>query len=59
LDVCLVISEASTTITMPRMCRIKQFLWGQTPMTEQEARLLLKIDWFILSYRCSMVSVIG
>jgi len=59
LDVCLVIFEASTTITMLRMCHIKQFLWGQTPKTEQEARLLLKIDWFILSYCCSMVSIIG
>jgi len=53
------ISEASTTITMPRMCHIKQFFGGQTPTTQQEARLLLKIDWFILSYCCSMVSVIG
>ncbi|KXN86384.1 Pantothenate transporter liz1 [Leucoagaricus sp. SymC.cos] len=39
---------------MTGLHHIKQFLWGEPPATKQEARLLLKIDWFILSYCCLM-----
>lgn len=49
-------SIGHSILTMPRL-HIKQLLWGPTPTTEQEAKLLLKIDWFILSYCCSMVSI--
>ncbi|KAF7776056.1 hypothetical protein Agabi119p4_4449 [Agaricus bisporus var. burnettii] len=39
---------------MVRPSFIKQVLLGHTPSTRQESRLLLKIDWFILSYCCLM-----
>ncbi|KAF9451620.1 MFS general substrate transporter [Macrolepiota fuliginosa MF-IS2] len=39
---------------MKRLDYINQFLWGKSPSTKQEARLVLKIDWFILSYCCLM-----
>lgn len=32
--------------------RIRNFVWGEVPPSKQEAKLLLKIDWFILSYCC-------
>lgn len=34
---------------------VRLFLWGEEPSTKQEKKLLLKIDWFILSYCCLMV----
>ena len=34
---------------------IRHFVWGEVPATKTERRLLLKIDWFILSYCCLMV----
>lgn len=33
---------------------VRQFLWGETPSSKLERRLLLKLDWFILSYCCLM-----
>lgn len=35
--------------------RVRHFVWGEEPQTKAEKRLLLKIDWFILSYCCLMV----
>lgn len=35
--------------------RARLFIWGEIPSSQQERRLLLKIDWFILSYCCLMV----
>ncbi|KAI0693818.1 MFS general substrate transporter [Cytidiella melzeri] len=32
----------------------RRFVWGEVPQTKQERKLLLKIDWFILSYCCLM-----
>lgn len=32
--------------------KFKQLVWGKTPDDPVEARLLLKLDWFILSYVC-------
>ncbi|KAK0468438.1 MFS general substrate transporter [Desarmillaria tabescens] len=32
--------------------KVRTFLWGNVPSTRQEAKLLWKIDWFILSYCC-------
>lgn len=37
--------------------KIRHFVWGEVPATKTERTLLLKIDWFILSYCCLMVSV--
>ncbi|KAH9894422.1 MFS general substrate transporter [Cubamyces lactineus] len=34
--------------------RIRHFVWGEVPATKTERKLLLKIDWFILSYCCLM-----
>ena len=34
---------------------VRHFVWGEEPSTRAEKRLLLKIDWFILSYCCLMV----
>ena len=36
---------------------VRRFVWGEEPKTKEEKRLLLKIDWFILSYCCLMVCV--
>ncbi|KAF9469023.1 major facilitator superfamily domain-containing protein [Collybia nuda] len=33
---------------------LRTFLWGVRPSTREESKLLLKIDWFILSYCCLM-----
>lgn len=32
--------------------RVKVLLWGETPANPKEAKLLLKMDWFILSFIC-------
>ncbi|KAG7097118.1 hypothetical protein E1B28_004496 [Marasmius oreades] len=32
----------------------RAFLWGEVPPSHQEAKLLVKLDWFILSYCCLM-----
>ncbi|EGV63333.1 hypothetical protein PSN45_004389 [Yamadazyma tenuis] len=32
--------------------KAKVLLWGETPKDPKEARLLLKMDWFILSFAC-------
>ncbi|KAG6336338.1 hypothetical protein ID866_2733 [Astraeus odoratus] len=32
----------------------RQFLWGEVPSSKAEKWLLVKIDWFILSYCCLM-----
>lgn len=37
--------------------KIRHFVWGEVPATKTERTLLLKIDWFILSYCCLMVSI--
>ncbi|KLO10248.1 MFS general substrate transporter [Schizopora paradoxa] len=34
--------------------RARVFVWGEVPSSRQEKVLLLKIDWFILSYCCLM-----
>ncbi|KAF9263544.1 MFS general substrate transporter [Marasmius fiardii PR-910] len=34
--------------------RTRAFLWGEIPKSRLEAKLLVKIDWFILSYCCLM-----
>ena len=34
---------------------IRRFVWGEIPESKAERTLLLKIDWFILSYCCLMV----
>ncbi|EGO01798.1 hypothetical protein SERLA73DRAFT_103821 [Serpula lacrymans var. lacrymans S7.3] len=36
---------------------IRRFVWGDIPSSKVERRLLLKIDWFILSYCCLMYFV--
>ncbi|TFK99065.1 MFS general substrate transporter [Pterulicium gracile] len=33
---------------------VRAFVWGERPSTKLERGLLLKIDWFILSYCCLM-----
>ena len=35
---------------------IRRFVWGELPESKTERTLLFKIDWFILSYCCLMVS---
>jgi ACS family pantothenate transporter-like MFS transporter len=32
--------------------KAKIAVWGEIPATEEEKRLLRKIDWFILSFCC-------
>lgn len=34
--------------------RARRFIWGEIPASKEERKLLLKIDWFILSYCCLM-----
>ncbi|KAM5534921.1 hypothetical protein V8D89_011476 [Ganoderma adspersum] len=34
--------------------KIRRFVWGEIPASKAERNLLLKIDWFILSYCCLM-----
>ncbi|KAI0751515.1 MFS general substrate transporter [Daedaleopsis nitida] len=34
--------------------KVRRFVWGEIPESKTERRLLLKIDWFILSYCCLM-----
>ncbi|KAL5488275.1 hypothetical protein ACEPAI_6383 [Sanghuangporus weigelae] len=34
--------------------RVRHFVWGEVPASKEERNLLLKIDWFILSYCCLM-----
>ncbi|KAF9247159.1 major facilitator superfamily domain-containing protein [Melanogaster broomeanus] len=41
----------------PRLQSIRQFVWGEIPSSKVERSLLLKIDWFILSYCCLMISI--
>ncbi|CDR37658.1 CYFA0S01e14334g1_1 [Cyberlindnera fabianii] len=36
------------------MNKLRPFLWGTPPSDPKEARLLFKIDWFVLSYVCSL-----
>ena len=36
--------------------KTRRIVWGEIPQSKEERRLLLKIDWFILSYCCLMVS---
>ncbi|KAH8106083.1 MFS general substrate transporter [Cristinia sonorae] len=33
---------------------IRRFVWGDIPQSKAERKLLIKIDWFILSYCCLM-----
>ena len=35
--------------------KTRRIVWGEIPQSKEERRLLLKIDWFILSYCCLMV----
>ena len=37
---------------MSILSRAKVAVWGQTPTDPREARLLVKIDWFVLSFVC-------
>lgn len=32
--------------------KVKTILWGKTPDDHDEAKLLVKIDWFVLSFAC-------
>lgn len=34
------------------LVKFKEILWGKTPENKLEARLLMKIDWFVLSFSC-------
>ncbi|EIW82432.1 MFS general substrate transporter [Coniophora puteana RWD-64-598 SS2] len=34
--------------------KIREFVWGEVPSSKEERTLLLKLDWFILSYCCLM-----
>ncbi|KAH7924050.1 MFS general substrate transporter [Leucogyrophana mollusca] len=36
------------------MQSVREFVWGEIPSSKLEQKLLLKIDWFILSYCCLM-----
>ena len=38
--------------------KVRRFVWGDIPESRAERRLLLKIDWFILSYCCLMVRIL-
>ena len=40
---------------MTVMQRVRRVVWGDIPESKAERVLLLKIDWFILSYCCLMV----
>lgn len=35
--------------------KTRRVVWGEVPQSKEERKLLLKIDWFILSYCCLMV----
>ena len=39
------------------LAKVRHFVWGEVPQSKTERKLLLKIDWFILSYCCLMVRV--
>ncbi|KAF9008916.1 MFS general substrate transporter [Cyathus striatus] len=39
---------------MYKLQKMKRFIWGEEPPSKMEARLVLKLDWFILSYCCMM-----
>ncbi|GBE79336.1 Pantothenate transporter liz1 [Sparassis crispa] len=39
---------------MASLRKVRRFVWGEIPATKAEQKLLLKIDWFILSYCCLM-----
>lgn len=43
---------------MAALRKIRRFVWGEIPETKTERKLLLKIDWFILSYCCLMVRLV-
>lgn len=34
--------------------KVRNFLWGEPPSDPAERKLLFKIDWFVLSYVCSV-----
>jgi ACS family pantothenate transporter-like MFS transporter len=34
--------------------KVRNFLWGEPPSDPKESSLLFKIDWFVLSYVCSV-----
>jgi ACS family pantothenate transporter-like MFS transporter len=34
--------------------KVRNFLWGEPPVDSDERKLLFKIDWFVLSYVCSV-----
>lgn len=42
----------ANSITMSFLHKARTVVWGERPATKQEQRLLLKIDWFVLSYTC-------
>ncbi|KAI1789063.1 MFS general substrate transporter [Ganoderma leucocontextum] len=39
---------------MAALRKVRHFVWGEVPESKVERNLLLKIDWFILSYCCLM-----
>ncbi|PIL36918.1 MFS general substrate transporter [Ganoderma sinense ZZ0214-1] len=39
---------------MAALRKVRRFMWGELPESKAERNLLLKIDWFILSYCCLM-----
>lgn len=39
---------------MSFLSKARVVIWGEPPATKAESRLLLKMDWFILSYVCLM-----
>lgn len=41
---------------MRALDKARYFVWGEPPKSKMERNLLLKLDWFILSYCCLMVS---
>lgn len=43
---------------MAALRTVRHFVWGEIPESKTERNLLLKIDWFILSYCCLMVRVL-
>lgn len=51
-------SPTSKAHAKMRWQTVRQFLWGEIPSSKLERRLLLKLDWFILSYCCLMVGCI-
>lgn len=40
--------------TLTPFKKVRNFLWGEPPADPKEAKLLFKIDWFVLSYVCSV-----